>query len=386
MLFEQLCADFLQRCSPVAASAPWVRFEEHRCCWRLPMDWRSLVATLRETYDDKTLLASGLFERFSDKTIDIADRWLQSPQTFLALRTEALQNPFDLLTADGSVSGDLPVRVALADHAVKSALDAKAFLLAAFSVADIAALRAVGLPVTSALGLERFSAKSLEEFRDVLTSSSQSSEPWPQQLILVGWSPSGFFKHRPQLLETVVDNLRCSVPIKGLLPDILLWEPSAHNIQEMGHCAALGSRDDVVATILKSLDESAKPLALPQRKPSPVADVGQAAAVLRRELLRHNSTKSRRRRRIRQLADKVESAFAQPYLAMSEAATDREEKSRLVTLAGVERILIPSLVRATARLEYDLECNGRHGDGAMSDILGVMKMMDAKTKLMKGKT
>lgn len=383
MVYEQLYADFLQQCQPGAVPGQWARFEEHADCWHLPCGVKPLVEALREKYDDNTLVTAGLFERDTEKTARVACRWLECPGTFLALRTEAQQSPFDLLTADGAVSGDLPIRIALDDHAVKSALDSKAFLLVAFSISDLVALRAVGLPAVSAAGLERFSAKSLEEFRHVLTSSSQSSERWPQQLILTGWSPSRLIRDRPQLLEPVVDNLRNCDPIRRLLPDILVWAPTGQDIQAIGRCAALGTRDDVVAAILESLDGRAKPLALSQKNLLRLTGLAKATADLRRELLRSHSTASSRRKMVRRVGDEVELAFAGPLLAKAAAETDPEERMRLTTLAGTERILTPTLVRVAARLEQDLERNGVSGDGAIADIVALTKLVDAKSKLMK---
>jgi hypothetical protein len=301
------------------------------------------------------------------------------------LRTAAGKRPFDLLTEYGMIGGELPIYAALRDYRMQAALKEFPFLLAAFSMQDLLALHAVGLPVALATGLESFTPKSFEEFRSALGGSTPSPFPTPHQLILVGWEPASLRNYRPQPLEAVVDNLKACPPLGQNSADVMIWQPPQSAIASFGRCLTTGSREDIIGLIVKSLDEETVPVEDPSNDKCSKPTLANATVALRRVLTSSNGTPMQRRKTLRRFNKELEREIINPLTAIADAETDPDEKARLTEVAAYSGVLPLSLIRLAAGLERDLEDNGVFGDGRIPELSRITNAMQARAKLLKGK-
>jgi hypothetical protein len=299
----------------------------------------------------------------------------------------------------------------------------------AFCIQDLLALRAVGMPTALARGLERFTPQSLQEFRTALglagpigqgsaghasaaspdspiqpgleldaaqilvpgdpgaaSQASHSAATDSPRLILVGWTPSRLSDRRPATLDQVVRNLANTANCLGIaLEDVFLWRPEMADIQQIAKCLEIGDGSDVIEAILRNLDQSAKALAKSDDEPESSGSLSEIRLRLREVLLRPGSSPDRRRQQLRKYQRAVEEAYVNPVLELAAAESDPDKRSRLAAMAEANRLLHPSVMLYSARLEKEISLRGLHGDWKALDSCALMKIFDALYKLTKGK-
>lgn len=156
--------------------------------YRRLRDSRAAAGFLRQKFSDAELLAAGVFLRADQapaqlvpprkKTSSAAKPKVAVPPSgpsglnpylriggWLVLRSAAGEPPFDIVTAGGCLSGQLPVLAALQDATIKGLL--KEFgdtLYAPFRLADAAVLLSLEYPAIPATGLEKLHGQALEKF------------------------------------------------------------------------------------------------------------------------------------------------------------------------------------------------------------------------------
>ena len=143
---------FLAACELHQFPGEWNTFQAHSDVVRLSTPAAQALAALRDKFEDQALADSGLVNRrdFSlELTPAIADG---SP--FIVLRTGRNEAPFDLLTAQGCVSGELPLFAVERDYCTQQSLESgNAHLLVTGDFEDLCLLRSLNFPVTLLTGL-----------------------------------------------------------------------------------------------------------------------------------------------------------------------------------------------------------------------------------------
>ena len=195
------------------------------------------IAALRQTNGDAELLQSGLATPGAGGELGLAEALEQLDGKILPLRHKPQAAPYELLCDEGALSGHLPLAAALADHAIVSALAQHELLFLCFSLCDMAALRAVGLPAAPALGLESITLEVVDELRAAcgpaggpgglaaLPDAGPAKVALPP-LVLVGWSLAELSDHRPADLDRVAAQLKDKSSWLGLEPEeVLLGAP-----------------------------------------------------------------------------------------------------------------------------------------------------------------
>ncbi len=144
---------FVKQCEP--PQKRWKGFLPHGSnvlqCLRSP---DKVVDELLASFTIDELVSSGLTRRYDTERCQLIPE-LVAGQLFIALRDETTAAPYDLLTAEGCLSGELPALAVLRDAETRTMLaEWDLELFAAETIDDVLVLRACGLPATLASGFE----------------------------------------------------------------------------------------------------------------------------------------------------------------------------------------------------------------------------------------
>lgn len=378
-------ADFLQLCCPVRPPEPWGRFKTKADCWRPPTDEKAALTALQEKHRDRDLISSGVVIENQAGSLELSPMFLETPTAIVPLRSSPQSKPFDFLTAQGTITGRLPIHASCQDHLVIKEIGERGFVLGAFCMQDVMSLRAIEMPAALAVGMEEFTQRSMQEFRNAFHLSGPSPSLQSPHLILVGWALSRLARIRPEALDRVIRNIFNTASCHGMALDtVSVWQPDTAEIRSLAKCLEVGGRKAVIDAILSSLDQSAKPLA-PSESQQKVADGVQATgARLRKALLRSDGTPAQRRKQWREYLRAVDDALVTPLLELAEMESDLDERSRLAGLAQINRLLHSNAMCYLAKLEKEIATHGLRGDGNAYEAQGVTKLLDVLYRFTKG--
>ena len=434
MFNGKIYADFLQHCQQVPLPSPWGQFAKHADFWQPPKDTLAAMEALQQEYTRKDLLRSRV------AIYDLADEhdWqgeipagtkltvnpiLSGPfSRILPLRASPQCLPSDLLTGEGTVSGRLPACAVLHDYLVQKWIQRTGILCLVFSMEDMMAFRAVGIPAALAKGLEQITRKSLKDLCSSLGLESPDSSvhvsgglnaapaaatmPLPEnpveeeqvpspsnlsgsmagtdsptatrpRLFLVAWSPSHRSLNRPGDLDEVLHNLisagRC---LEIDLDDAFVWRPSETDLQRIVFCLTKGNRRHVRKAIEASLRSNAKLINQAQVNVEEPSTLPETRARLREALLRPGGKPGERRRWLRRHQQAIDDIFVTPFLEQAIAEPDPQKRSQLAGLAGINQVVYPAVEVYLAKREKELARRGLNADGQGTDVRDLMKMFD----------
>ncbi len=383
MKYQQLYTDILAHCKKIPPPKPWSRFAGDEKVWRMPPSERSMLDALREKYSSNSLRRSGIAVRIN-RVLDVNPVLINVPAAILPLRKTADDPPFDFVTEKGTARGYLPIRSAVFDHRVSEGIAECGYLFLTSEIQNLICLRLLGMPVAPALGLDQFSDQSLQDFRCALGLCEKKPPKVPHQLILVDWDPLKFSARRNESIDQIIQNFVASRFCLGIqLRDVLVWRPTLTEVRAIADTVRIGRSQDVVQAIQGSLEQSCTPLA-----PDPVESDSQASMLqcgrrLNEVLVRPDSTRDLRRRRVRAYRDAIEERIVKPLLLRAADVQDCNERNRLIGLAELCRSLYPAAATQRAKLERELVERGLSGDGEALDFRGVLKGFDTLCKMLK---
>ena len=337
----------------------------------------------------------------------------------LPLRSSSDSKPFDLLTDDGTASGRLPAAVAMHDYRVQKDIQRMGFLCLAFSMWDLLALRAAGVPVVPAKGLEQISPETLKELRSspLLTSAampldtdgpsakappvadpplpdvhygehsvhepSASTEeldappPPTPPLFLVGWSPAKMSRLRPEKVDAVSDSLtRVRDNLEIEFNGAFVWRPTQGQFERIKYCLANAERKDLQKAIVTSLRSSVQPLGQPGNDGSVSGSFREVRARFQEALSRPSMSPAERRRRLHHYQQAVEQALVAPVIEQAKREVDPKRRSRLAGLARINQMLYPAVELHLATYEKEVAKRGVRAQHELSDVRDLMKMFD----------
>jgi hypothetical protein len=192
---------------------------------------------------------------------------------FMVIRNDPAGPPRDFVSACGRVAGsDPPALHCIEDHQTRSSAAKHHFILVAFSDLDLAALRLLGFPVTSASGLARLTAA---ESRDLLAmigkpatgqpqqGSNTPAEKKPLKLILVGAEVFKLKNQMPVGFLHVVNQFRRIERSMEITMDahIGVWLPPAAEFRAVTDSVALADRALVHSKLVASIKRSTMSIA-----------------------------------------------------------------------------------------------------------------------------
>ena len=431
MQYREIYADFLKHCRPTPLPTPWSQFAKNVDFWKPPKDEWATLEALQQQHDSKDLLRSrlvvcGIADEHNQQgkipagnKLTINSILTGSFSRILPLRTSPQCLPSDLLTGEGTVSGRLPACAVLHDCLVQTGIQQTGFVCLAFSMQDMMALRAIGIPAVLASGLEQITRKSLEDFSSSLGlelpvgsfnigaghnapptaplvkkngKENQVTSPWDfsnsgadcdlptitrPRLFLVGWSPSQRSLRRPSEWDGVLDSLISAARFLDVdLDDVFVWRPAEEDLQRIVFCLSKGSRKHVRKAIKASLRRNSKLVSHTQEDVKDAENLQEIRARLRDALLRPGVQPGERRRCLRRHQRAIEDLFVTPFLEQAAAELDPQKRSQLAGLAGINQLVHPAAEVYLAKREKDLANRGLRAQPQSNEIKDLMKMYD----------
>ena len=325
------------------------------------------------------------------------------------------------------MSRRLSVCAALHDGFLRSQSEKLGALLVAFSMADLVALRLVGIPATMACGLQQLTGDYLVDFcrsfglgtagtkacteQDSMSraesrptgivatgSAATSMDQEPDRvatnpprspslrLVIVNWVPSELRREEPAQQQKVRSRLRdLEKHLQLPLDEVLVWTPAIEDVERVKFCLANSGREQVRAAILDSLDgglvqatDTEDQFTLPNDLP------GIWTAL--RETSLHGSRNSRLEK---QLWDEYERMIhvelVEPLVRQAQQEPDPENRARLLGIAVINRLLHPTAELYSANLTRQVRKTGirkaRLVDGR--ELAPVTKLLDQLFNLLK---
>lgn len=265
--------------APYAFAGPWSRLSSDAAIVRAPVEPVTLLNQLQHEFPPDALQRSGVVSRAQSGAPELNPALLGSENALLALRDPRRGGVFELLTADGCISGGALPAIAILQDTVTTDLLRNPLrpLCVAFALRDVLLLRSLGLPATLSLGLQQLGGAELEEFCRTFGLSkgpraiSENSNP---KLLFVGWCPSQLSADPPEGFSATGDhfvNLHRHLGID--MRTVQVWRPSASELKALRFCLQYGSIDDVRGSIVRSMERSTEPVApVPSRGPQNVVE------------------------------------------------------------------------------------------------------------------
>lgn len=432
MLYDQIYAEFLQHCRRGRPPGSWRRFAECAKVWTPPKDVSAALTALQEKYALQDLLRSGVvtygdvIEQHQNLAAHcivkkvVINPVLDGPSSqILPLRVLPESNPFDLITAEGTLSRQLPACAMLHDHLTQKGIQKAGMLCLTFSLPDLIVFRAVGLPAVLATGLANSSGKILKEFAGSLgldvrgglpgacREPTAMSSPISQfsenpangepdssacppatagplyshcvrpQLFLVDWTPANVSHRRPDEFDAVLRKLANVSDYLGFsLDDAFVWRPAAQELRQIAYCVSNGSRKDVRRALLASLRHSAKLVAQSTDTPKPQQTLLEARARLRKALLRAGGNSDEVRRRLREYQRAIHETFVAPLMESAVEEPDLQKRSQLAALASINQMLHTEVEFYLAIQAKAVTHKGLRSDSHDSGLRDLLKMFD----------
>lgn len=245
-----------ERCPPAELPGRWKAFSAEGVHAGHPQP-RTLVAELVAKFARDELLASGVVVPGTPPDgLELIPELTSPAKPFLAIRSGPRTH--DLVTAQGCLSGRrLPVTAACHDwHSVHS-LQGRRTLFIAFSVEDMAVLRALNFAAATAAGLSQLGGERLDEFCDQLRLPRRGRRRVSGvgvMPILVAWQPAAWDLSEPPEWAATVAHLRRLHHVLGVdLQHATCWRPTADDLEELAFAFQFGSAaDDVRAWVRES--------------------------------------------------------------------------------------------------------------------------------------
>ncbi len=385
MKYAPIYAEFIAHCDPVRPPGPWSRFGQGNEFRRVPAKDDELVKALRDKYPLRDLVRSGVIVQ-DPTSVGINPIFLDMPNAIVPVRSDPGAAPFDLITSSGTASGRLPLSVAVQDHQVKVGVSHSGYLFAAFDVQDFICLRALGMPVVPACGLDRFTPTSVAEFRNVFDAAGKKASAIPHHLVLSAWSPCRMTGGHGPTVDRTVRALQRTRSCLGLPQhNILFWQPTTREIQDIANCLRLGKASDVIEAISSSLTHSSSSLAPESAESNPIATLLEKDKRLHAALMDSETTKSRWKRLLREHRQAAAEVFVKPTLKRAEEEPDQGERVRLMSLAKLSVTLHSTTAWHAARIEKAIMDHGLRADAGVFDLQGLVKGFDVLLKLTKEK-
>jgi hypothetical protein len=282
MDFRPVYKHVFNHCVPFHHDGPWQELTAPGDIRRVPADPAAVMNDLRQHFSDDDLQEAGVLEM--DETLVVQlDPGLRNPDAVvIALRKRPSDDPFDLLTERGMLSGQhLPVCASLSDGGVRAMIAAiqENFLLVTPSPIDVAVLLSLEIPATLATGLRQLEGVHLQQVRkrfDLRPPPTQCrgitdyaeeerrKRNQPPDIVLVGCRLAEMSREEPTDLSTIVSHLAeveqfLDVP----LDRFFVWRPTEKEIRAIEfHMKHVGPTD-TRAAILGSIETSTAQLITP---------------------------------------------------------------------------------------------------------------------------
>lgn len=388
---EHVYASFLELCRAGRLPASWSRFSGV-AAYAGPEDPSAALSSLRKQFGDVELESAGL--AFGNGHTGVSWRSGLSKECswiipFVGRKSES---PSDLLTEDGCVSGSLPLQAVAADQSKlpRFEIGSTKLLCVAFTMADAAVLRSIGLRSTLALGLDTVGGEELQQLcrqygwstPHRITSKAGGRESRccnPPEIILVGWSPALLDRNTPAELSAVCDHLKAlSSHLKIGLGSVSVWTPTIEECRRIEFCLKNGSLGHLQEAVRVSLEETS--VLIPGSAETRPPD-RQVSVTLLKSHRPGVDGKDREAKLWRDVEVAIDRDIIEPLRRAAMASTDPMRRNQGLMAAETSRLLQLQLVRQDVLFARSVRDSGLDHCGSIpADAVEQMKSLLAQIR------
>ena len=380
----------IDHCRPYRYTNLWSRLKVQCDLWELA-DTGQMLMDLEKEFGRAAIIDAGVAVQDHDGSLQFNRGGPEFSTILCPLRKEQGSNPFDLVTADGCLSGRLPVCAALEDARMRTAIR-KAYdaILAVFSLADLAVLRLASLPVMLASGLPMLGGQALDEFCQAFRIRYENGRPrYPAKtsnlaggskrttdqdktdgasktpvqdplhrcdLVVVGWSPARLTTQNPEELNEFVAHFRrIEQHFRLALNNVYLWQPTPKDVEGITFCAKHGQRKDLRAALKNSIDESACELTWLPNQASVPKNLATTVALLQEATLDAADDRDTEARLWADYQGKINDELVRPLTEQAAASKEPAEKALLMAMAGISQLAHPHAMSIAAKVAKSLK-------------------------------
>jgi hypothetical protein len=294
----------------------------------------------------------------------------QANTAIIALRESDEHAPFDLLTADGTLTGRLlPVCASLRDGRIRKMIKRaeENVLCVSSNSADVVLLLAQNVPATFDTGLTQLGDDYLvqvrkdykldppEPERNYGIIEMEDCDPDDEQvlpdILFLGWSPATLSAELPPGFSAIVSHLTAIEHHLGLYMDrFCQWRPTQVEISQIEFCLEVRMLKELKGAIIESIRNSSGQLisspANPEESPKNLAEAIKALERLRS---REPRDKEAERRVWQKFHALIKKSAIRPLFAAMEATNDPIERSYWLMAAMNAQLLYPQYSRLMLR-------------------------------------
>lgn len=287
---------FLRFCSPAGSEQLGSAVRVDAEIYRGPEYPVAGLSRLLDEFTESELLAAGLGCQIDcDAELLPAPGWSNPGSLLVVLRDAAGEEPFDILSDRGALTGAPALLASVNDYATVAAFDPEQrFVLVAGSIHDLVTLRGAGLPATLTDGILPLDRRKLEELyssqilRRRPTVSSDLADKlgeirddcraaahvrlgsdWlqaegaraaaanPLELIFVAWSPADLSPAEPACLAPIREAFRAlELHLRLDVSELFQWSPTAKELESFRFCLEFGEQERVQRLLRESIDRN----------------------------------------------------------------------------------------------------------------------------------
>lgn len=228
-----------------------------------------LLESLEREYTTEQVEAARLLVRDADGALSPAPLLAGDTPRLLVLRDKKEENPFDIINQNGSLMGDDPPAFQCSRDWLTKACSSSQTVLAACSDGDLAVLRMMGLPCTSAAGLARMdAAQATRLFNRSACFSASGTAAAPAahvlrhdyRILVVAWQVAAIRDCPPVGFQEIMSRLIQVEEVFGYNTSdrICVWCPSANDFRRLCSAIEFADRKPVKRILWESIQRSSK--------------------------------------------------------------------------------------------------------------------------------
>lgn len=239
------------------AQLPWPWLPPAGECYRSTNEPEEMLRLLCSKHDERSLLESRIVTRDKSGSVALAPQFIDQYNTIVLLRRPD-GIAFDLLTANGCLSGHVPLFALWHDARFQEHLRGSQYkeVFGVGSISDCLLLRSLGLPASPVHGLERLHVKGLRWLLQLVGASLICGREWLSQcassgrfvypasqfaLLLVAGSIEHFQPDPRDEVMSVIRHLHhAHCELKMVFEDLYVWCPDDAKRAALQHARQVG--------------------------------------------------------------------------------------------------------------------------------------------------
>jgi len=272
--FRPIYEHLFRHCAPFCHDGPWQELIAPGDIRRAPEEPAEVINDLRQQFSDIDLQEAGVCRMDETLAVQLDPALCDPDAVVIALRRKPKDDPFDVMTEHGMLSGKhLPVCASLSDGSVRAMISKtqEKILLATLSPIDVAVLLSLKIPATLATGLRQLEGVYLQQVRKrfdlrktphaggIIDQAEEMQKKGNQSpsLVLTGCSLAEMSCEEPTNGSAIVSHLShveryLDVP----LDRFYIWRPTETEMRTIEFRMKYVGPTDTRAAILGSIENS----------------------------------------------------------------------------------------------------------------------------------